>query len=101
MGAVMLAMVASKNGNYGQLNPNAPSLPGQVDPTIIDPQASDFQTFVAQLSFQHVDAYFSLMGIEALIGALDQVRQSAQLQGNQGAVAAMEKKLSRRLAMMT
>ena len=43
--------------------------------------------------------YFHLMGIDALIDELDHVRESAHLLGPQGAIAAVEAKLARKLLL--
>jgi hypothetical protein len=95
-GLTFLALQASKSGNYAQLDPNAPALPGTVDTGSIDPHADSFKNFVTQMTFQHVNAYFSLMGIDQFSGVLDHVRESAHLLGPQGTIAALRNKLLRR-----
>ena len=95
---VFLAGLISERGHYAQLNPGAPSLPGQVNTSIITSPDS-FTNFVVQLSYQHVDAYAQLMGVGALSGALDHVREAAHLLGPQGSIAALETKVARRALM--
>jgi hypothetical protein len=98
-GLVTLAILFSQNGNYAQLIPDAPALDGKVDSDSIDPHARSFDNFIVQMGVQHVDAYLTLMGIDQFRSELEQVRQSAQLFGSQGAIVALEQKVLRGILM--
>jgi hypothetical protein len=98
-GLVFLAKEASEDGDYSQLMPNAPALPGTVETNQIDPNASNFKNFVVQMAYQHVDEYLILMGVDALLPELARIREGAQLLGLQGATAALQAKLVRKLIM--
>jgi hypothetical protein len=75
-GAVALASFFSQSGAYAQIIPGAPALQGTVDPAL-STSSSDFTNFVNQVGFQHVDAYFTLLGIGQLSGLLADARASA------------------------
>jgi hypothetical protein len=96
---VTVATLASQNGNYAQLIPDAPALDGKVDQESIDPRARSFNNFIVQMGVQHVDAYLTLLGVDQFSSELDQVRQSAQLFGAQGAIVALEQKVLRSILM--
>jgi len=87
------AIAASKDGNYWQISLAAPPLPGQVNTSIINPNASDFINFLQQLGYQHVDAYFELLGVTSIQSIVSCVKAAAALEGPQGAWATLEKNL--------
>jgi triacylglycerol lipase len=61
---VDLAIDISKFGDYTQINLNAPPLPGSaVNTSQINPNASPFVNFLSQAVYQHIEAYFDLLGI--------------------------------------
>ena len=75
-GAVALASFFSRSGDYAQLIPGAPALPGTVDPSQ-STSTSEFTNFFNQLGYQHVDAYLTLLGIGQLSDLLADARASA------------------------
>jgi hypothetical protein len=76
---VALAIDASKEGSYMQINPGAKALPGSaVNKTIIKPR-EPFLNFLRQVGYQHVDAYYELLGVPELGQIMACVKQSAQL----------------------
>jgi hypothetical protein len=94
---VALAKQISASGQYIQID-DSPALPGTVNKDIIISQNS-FQSFVAQVPFQHVDAYYTLMGIEIMQEPLDLVREAAPTLDPAGMATALEAKLRRRIQM--
>jgi hypothetical protein len=98
-GLVFLAAQASRNGNYTQLDP-ATALPGVVNPALINATGlfRDFKNFIAQMGFQHVDAYPELLGIPQLGPVVAEV-QAAAVTGLQATLPALERKIIRRLQM--
>jgi Lipase (class 3) len=49
--------------DYTQIDVRTPPLQGKVNTDIIDPSKSDCDNFTAQVYYQHVQAYFELLGI--------------------------------------
>jgi hypothetical protein len=95
---VFVAQLISADGHYAQINPDARALPGTVNTAIITSRGA-FANFVVQLVYQHVDAYYTLLGIDARCAEMDQVREAAQLFGPQGSIAAFAKQVMRRALM--
>jgi hypothetical protein len=56
------AAAISMFGDYTQIFPVA-GLPGTVNRSLIDPTAPSFENYVAQMRYQHVDAYPILLGV--------------------------------------
>ncbi|HEY6321754.1 MAG TPA: lipase [Thermoanaerobaculia bacterium] len=77
------ALAISALGSYTQINANAPALPGAtINAAIIVPGATAFANFFAQLAYQHVDAYYTLLGLQAdpTLGlVLQRIKASAPL----------------------
>jgi len=71
------ATAISRGGDYAQINLTASGLPGTVDTSSIAPNATAFENFVNQMAFQHVDEYFTLLNMQALLPILQAVRQAA------------------------
>ncbi len=70
----------SANGAYTQIDPLAPALAGAaVNGAAINPQALPFVNFFTQLGWQHVDAYYDLMGVPSLSAIMACVKSSAPL----------------------
>lgn len=63
---VNLAGQASLKGDYAQIKPWQPPLPGAINEEITDPQSSSFVNFFRQVGYQHLEAYerfFAIPGI--------------------------------------
>jgi len=88
------AISISRNGDYAQILPSATALPGIVDQGLISPLNTDFQNFVIQMRYQHVDAYFALLNMAGYLWIMDCVKETAApLHGPQGRLAALRNRL--------
>ncbi len=72
-----LALFISQGGGYTQINAGAPPLPGTVNTGLIHPFDLPFINFFRQAAFQHVDAYYDLLGVPSLGQILACVKASA------------------------
>ena len=74
-GFVALLLYISRNGDYTQINVGTPPIPGSsINTTIVD--------FLEQAAYQHVDAYFELLGVSSDLNPLLQLmKASAPLPG--------------------
>jgi len=65
-----------------------------VDQGLISPLNTDFQNFVIQMRYQHVDAYFALLNMAGYLWIMDCVKETAApLHGPQGRLAALRNRL--------
>ena len=99
-GLVRLAGLISSQGDYAHVVPDAPAFAGEVmtSPGLLT-LLTPFLHFIAELTHQHVDAYFAELEIpDDLQAAFEQIRDSVQLLGAQGEIAAYAKRLASALA---
>jgi len=96
-GFVDLAIDISKNGDYTQINLNAPALPGSsVNTSKINPTDPAILNFFAQVGYQHVDAYSVLLGIASpLSPILQTLKTSAQLRSPVSVLTRLQGKLAK------
>jgi Lipase (class 3) len=94
------AISISKKGDYAQILPSAPALPGIVNQSLISllntdfQNLTDFQNFVVQMRYQHVDAYFALLNMSGYLWIMDCVKEAAApLHGPQGRLAVLRNRL--------
>lgn len=93
---VKMAIDAAKKGGYTQINVGAPALPGSsVNKGIIKPGDSPFFNFLRQVGYQHVDAYYELMGVPELGEILMCVKESADLVGAGDLATRLQGKIAR------
>lgn len=92
-----LAIAISAAGDYTQINASAPALPGTVNtsPPVYNPAASSFVNFLQQAGFQHVDAYYDMLGVQILGPILQCVKESVQLTGPGSVAERLEEKLAK------
>jgi hypothetical protein len=57
------ALAISATKDYTQIVPSTPPLPGVFNQNSFDPTKSDCDNYTSQTFYQHVDAYFDLLGI--------------------------------------
>jgi hypothetical protein len=57
------AAAASSGGDYTQIAPSTPPLTGTIDTSLINPKSYAFENFLVQAGEQHINAYFTLMGV--------------------------------------
>jgi Lipase (class 3) len=93
-----LAIANAWFGNFQQIYPSAPSLNGVVNNNIIDPTKPIFTNFVSQTGFQHVDAYFDLLGVQQGPANL-RTRAVAKMNRPIGGIEAFQQRLERRMRM--
>jgi hypothetical protein len=72
-----LALFISQGGDYAQINAGAPALAGTVNTGLINASDLPFINFFRQAGFQHVDAYYDLLGVPSLHQILACVQASA------------------------
>ena len=94
----LLARQISASGDYAQILPQAPGLRGVVrDLKLPFSEIDTLPRFLLELTHQHVDAYFELMGIADLGDLLGILRQSIPFLQGSGLLEALGDKLERRL----
>jgi hypothetical protein len=83
-GLLFAALIISASKNYTQICQSTPPLPGVLNQSLINPASSDCDNFSAQMLYQHVSAYFVLVGVSipALQAAFELIadQQLARLQ---------------------
>lgn len=72
-----IAREISKNGGYTQIDAAAPALPGTVNQGEIHDLDLPFVNFFNQAGWQHVDAYYDLLGVPSLATIMACVKSSA------------------------
>ncbi len=97
-GLALLLRHISASDDYAQILPQAPGLRGVVsDLTLPFSEIDTFPRFLLELTHQHVDAYFELMGIADLGDLLGILGQSIPFLQGSGLPAVLGDKLARRL----
>jgi len=92
------AIAISQSGNYAQIVPAAPAVSGSVNAALISASNTDFQNFVTQMIYQHVDSYFALFGMSGYLWIVDCVKQASDpLPGPNGVMASLQSRLERRI----
>jgi hypothetical protein len=99
-GLARLARVISARGDYSHVLPDAPAFSGAVNtPAGLLTLLTPFQHFIAELVYQHVEAYFTELEMpDEFRAALNLIRDSVQLLGPQGGIATFAKRLAANLA---
>jgi Lipase (class 3) len=93
---VALLSSISVAGNYAQIDAGAPPLAGAaVDPTKINPGDPAFVNFFTQASYQHVDAYFQLLGVPKVTTLMAPVKASAAAAGPTDVLGRLQIKLAK------
>lgn len=70
----LLARGAADSGGYTQINQATTPLPGTVNTSLINPNASPIDNFLVQAGYQHVDAYGVLLGLTEVQPLLQALR---------------------------
>ncbi len=96
---VAVAKTIALLGGYTQISAATAPLPGTVNTSIISGTNTAFENFFVQMSYQHVDAYFSLLGVEELEAAWACVQASAVLASPTARAAAFLDRLERKVAL--
>lgn len=73
------AELAATGKDYGQIVETTAALPGTVNTAIIDPNQDEFANFFNQVVYQHVDAYFDLLGVPGLLPIMTCVQSAANV----------------------
>ena len=63
-------------GDYTQINTSTPALPGTIDTSLINPKSYAFENFLVQAGQQHINEYFTLMGVTISTEAMAAVTQA-------------------------
>jgi Lipase (class 3) len=84
-GLAAAAAAASSGGDYTQIDPSTPPLTGTVDTSLINPNSYAFENFLVQAGDQHINEYFTLLGVTISTDAMAAVTQAM---GSPAAVAA-------------
>ena len=92
---VALAIDISQDGGYTQINVAAPPLPGTVKTSIINPSDPGFVNFFRQTGYQHVDAYYDLLGVQILGPILQCAKDSVALTGPGSVLTRLQGKLAK------
>jgi hypothetical protein len=93
---VDLASAISAAGDYAQIDPGAPPLAGAaVDSALIKAGDPAFVNFFAQAGYQHVDAYFNLLGVAEGTALMAPVKASAAVAGPTDVLSRLQIKLAK------
>jgi len=93
---VALASAISAAGDYAQIDPGAPPLAGAVvNSALINAGDPAFVNFFTQAGYQHVDAYFNLLGVAELTALMAPVKASAAAAGPTDVLGRLQIKLAK------
>lgn len=90
---VDLAKNAAKKGNYIQIQPEVKPIPSEFNQGYYDPNKSTLENFLAQMLYQHIDAYIILLEMPELEPVGKRLSQMANFLGADGEVARIQKYL--------
>jgi hypothetical protein len=91
-----LALDISQGCDYAQINADAPPLAGAaVNPALINAGDPGFVNFFRQAAFQHVDAYYNLLGVPGLSQVMSCVQATAKVAGPADILSRLETKLAK------
>jgi Lipase (class 3) len=93
---VNLLSAISAVGNYAQIEPGAPPLANAaIDQSKINPGDPAFVNFFKQAGYQHVDAYFSLIGVAEVTPLMAPVKAAAAAAGPTDVLSRLQIKLAK------